>query len=246
LGEKAFGAKMVCVCNKNADLSACSQVCIGNLWLFEGLETEEITRLVEKAYRKQYEPGQAVFIQGDRAKSLFLIKKGRIRLARTMDNGTEITLDIRKAGDFLGEYLLNDLEKDYFFPVSAWCLEEVITCGFTRPVFEEMVLEYPAIGLKVIKNMAGRIASLTDRLEAMAQLHLEEKIYGVLLNVAREHGRKQEGQYVMEIPLTHEDLGFLVGAHRVSVTRTMKKLKQAGLVSSRGKLLIIHGEELGH
>jgi CRP/FNR family transcriptional regulator len=160
-----------------------------------------------------------------------------------MDNGAEITLDIRKPGDFLGEYLLNDLDQAYYYPVSAWCLEEVVTCGFTRPIFEELVLAYPAIGLKVIKNMAGRIASLSDRLEAMAQLHLDEKIYGVLLNVAREHGQKEEGRYVLEIPLTHEDLGFLVGAHRVSVTRTMKRLKESGRIKRSGKSLIIHGED---
>jgi CRP/FNR family transcriptional regulator len=202
--------------------------------------------LADKALRARYQPGQTIFIQGDRARTLFLIKSGRIRLARAMDNGAEITVDIRKAGDFLGEYLLNDLDQDYYYPVSAWCLDQVVTCGFTRPAFEELVLAHPAIGLKVIKNMAGRIASLSDRLEAMAQLHLEEKVYGVLLNVAREHGRPQEGGYVLEIPLTHEDLGFLVGAHRVSVTRTMKRLKEAGRIARIGKSLIIGGEGLAH
>ncbi|MDR2422485.1 MAG: Crp/Fnr family transcriptional regulator [Deltaproteobacteria bacterium] len=235
---------MSCPCDRlKAGQADWSNACVGNLWLFEGLSLEELKALADKAHRARFQSGQAVFTQGDRARSLFLIKSGRIRLTRVMDNGAEITLDIRKAGDFLGEYLLNDLGQDYDYPVSAWCLEPVVTCGFSRPVFEELVLAYPAIGLKVIKNMAGRIASLTDRLEAMAQLHLEEKIYGVLLNVAREHGQKQEDRYILEIPLTHEDLGFLVGAHRVSVTRTMKRLVESGRVAKIGKSLVIRGEE---
>jgi CRP/FNR family transcriptional regulator len=234
---------MKCPCNAQPGSGDWSQVCIGHLWLFSGLDEPEFKELAGKVQRRRLAAGQAVFLQGDPARSLFLIKKGRIRLSRTLKSGAEITLDIRKSGDFLGEYLLSDLESDYFYPVSAWCLEEVITCGFSRPDFEEIVLTCPAAGLKVIRNMAGRIASLTDRLEAMAQLHLEERIYGVLLNVAREHGRKQEGSYILEIPLTHEDLGFLVGAHRVSVTRSMKRLRAAGLVAGRGKLLIIQDEE---
>ncbi|MDR1607068.1 MAG: Crp/Fnr family transcriptional regulator [Deltaproteobacteria bacterium] len=234
---------MNCPCDKNAGQADWSPICVGHLWLFQDLEPTEIMALAEKAHRAQYQPGQSVFMQGDRARSLFLIKSGRIRLTRALDSGAEITLDIRKAGDFLGEYLLNDLNHDYYYPVSAWCLDQVTTCGFSRPVFEELVLARPAIGLKVIKNMAGRIASLTDRLEAMAQLHLEEKIYGVLLSVAREHGRKQEGGYILEIPLTHEDLGFLVGAHRVSVTRTMKRLKESGRVDRSGKWLVILGAD---
>ncbi|MDR2140742.1 MAG: Crp/Fnr family transcriptional regulator [Deltaproteobacteria bacterium] len=234
---------MGCPCDLKADKPDWSQVCVGNLWLFENLTPEELGALATKAHRAIYQPGQAVFTQGQRARGLFLIKSGRIRLTRAMDNGAEITLDIRAAGDFLGEYILNDLERDYYYPVSAWCLERVVTCGFSRPNFEELVLAYPAIGLKVIRNLAGRIGSLTDRLEAMAQLHLEEKIYGVLLSVAREHGRKQEGRYILEIPLTHEDLGFLVGAHRVSVTRTMKRLRESGRIARSGKWLVIHGED---
>jgi CRP/FNR family transcriptional regulator len=103
-----------------------------------------------------------------------------------------------------------------------------------------MILEVPALALKIIKNMAGRIANLTERIGAMSQTHLEEKIHAVLLNVAREHGQERyQGYYTLDFQLTHEDLGFLVGAHRVSVTRSLKKLKKSGRISSEGKLLVI-------
>jgi CRP/FNR family transcriptional regulator len=44
------------------------------------------------------------------------------------------------------------------------------------------------------------------------------------------------------MPLTHEDLGFLVGAHRVSVTRIMKRLKETGKVTHDGKTLVVQDE----
>jgi CRP/FNR family transcriptional regulator len=236
---------MSCPCNKND--SGCrewSSVCIGELWLFEGLARSELEAVAARAKRAKYASGEAVFTQGDQAESIFLIKSGRIRISRTMDSGTEVILDIRKPGDYLGEYILNDLESEYHYPVSAWCMEDVTTCGFTRSVFEELVLKHPPIGLKVIRNMAGRIARLTERLDAMSQTHLEEKLYGVLLNVAREHGTKRkDGCYVLEMPLTHEDIGFLIGAHRVSVTRIMKRLKETGRISQNGRFLVIIGDE---
>ena len=40
-------------------------------------------------------------------------------------------------------------------------------------------------------------------------------------------------------PLTHEDLSFLTGAHRVSITRAMKALKDAGKIILRDKQLIL-------
>ena len=231
----------LCPCEKNkSSYAGWSPICIGELWIFEGLGREELQALAAKAVRARYKAGSAVFSQGDRAQSIFLIKSGRIRISRTMENGAEVILDIRKPGDCLGEYILNDLEDEYFYPVSAWCMEDVQTCGFIRQTFEELVLAYPSIGLRVIRNMAGRIANLTERLDAMSQTHLEEKLYGVLLNVAREHGAREEGGgYQIEMPLTHEDLGFLIGAHRVSVTRGMKRLKECGKVCQNGRFLVV-------
>lgn len=232
---------MACPCEKNKKPGASwSNICIGELWLFEGLAIDDLKALASKAIRAVYQAGQTVFVQGERAQSIFLIKSGHIRLSRTMQNGTEVILDIRKPGDCLGEYILNDLEDEYHYPVSAWCMEDVVICGFTRSVFEELVLTHPSIGLKIIRNMAGRITHLTERLDAMSQSHLEEKLFGVLLNVAREHGfADATGGYRLEMPLTHEDIGFLIGAHRVSVTRIMKRLKETGRISQAGRFLII-------
>lgn len=34
---------------------------------------------------------------------MFLIKGGRVKLTKVLEDGNELTLDIRKAGDFVGE-----------------------------------------------------------------------------------------------------------------------------------------------
>ncbi len=47
--------------------------------------------------------GQTLFLQGDSADEVFLIKGGRIKLIKVLEDGTELMLDIRKAGDFVGE-----------------------------------------------------------------------------------------------------------------------------------------------
>lgn len=237
---------MTCLCAQSAPPRAAEPTpCLGQLWLFDGLAPAELEALMIKAHRRRHEAGQAVFRQGERARDIYLIKSGRLRLSRTLRQGGEIVLDIRKPGDYLGEYLLNDLENEYRYPFSAWCLDEVFTCGFSRSAFEGLVLEHPALGLKVIKNLAGRLAALTGRLEAMSQTSLEKKLLGVLANVALEHGRKQPGGfYRLEMPLTHEDLGFLVGAHRVSVTRAIKRLQAAGRLAKKGRCFLIGGADM--
>jgi CRP/FNR family transcriptional regulator len=213
-----------------------SSICIGQLWIFENLKPEELLAITRGAQRRLYKKGQSIFAQGDKADQMFLLKAGRVKLSKITAAGEEITLDIRKAGDFLGETLLTE---DIDYPLSAICLEETLTCGFTKSGFEKMVLEHANIGLQVIKNLSRRIASLTSRVGSLSLTSLEDRLYNVLTNVAKEHGVKSQQGYSIQFPLTHEELSFLVGVHRVSITRALKLLKESGKIKQEGRTLIL-------
>lgn len=228
---------MSCLCKDIAgDDIELSPTCIGNLWIFENLAPEDIQSLSKKALRKKMKKGETVFMQGDSADEMFLIKGGRIKLTKVLENGTELMLDLRKAGDFVGENMFSE-EGEY--PVSAVCLEDTLTCGFTRSQFEDLVLKHPAVGLQVIKTLSERISWLTTRVGNLAVTNIEDRLYRVLSNVAKEHGAKGPKGVVIQFPLTHEDLSFLTGAHRVTVTRAMKALKEAGKIILEDRLLIL-------
>ena len=125
------------------------------------------------------------------------------------------------------------------YPVSAVCLEDTLTCGFTRSQFEELVLQHPTVGLQVIKTLSQRISWLTKRVGNLAVANIEDRLYRVLCNVAKEHGAQSPQGVVIQFPLTHEDLGFLTGAHRVTITRAIKALKKSGKIILENRRLIL-------
>jgi CRP/FNR family transcriptional regulator len=213
-----------------------ADVCLGQLWLFSSLDSIEMQALIAAARRRSLAAGSYVFLQGEPARLLFVIKAGRIKLTKTDAEGNEILVDIRKAGDFLGETFLAE---DADYPLTAACVEDSLLCGITREQFEALVTENPAIGLQVMRAMSERIAHLTSRVGDLASTHLEERLYAVLTTVAREHGTRTESGLVIEFPLTHEELSFLVGAHRVSVTKALKSLGAAGKVVREGGRLVL-------
>lgn len=228
---------MACQCEQIAGGEIeLSPICIGHLWIFQNLDTEEIEALSREAFRKKSVKGQALFLQGDPTHEMFLIKGGRVKLSKVLEDGTELTLDIRKAGNFVGE---NMFSEEGQYPVSAYCLEDTLTCGFNRNQFEEIVLKYPKVGLQVIKNLSERISWLTSRVGSLAVTNIEDRLYRVLSSVAKEHGTKSPKGVLIQFPLTHEDLSFLTGAHRVSITRAMKALKKAGKIILEDRRLIL-------
>ena len=228
---------MTCLCEQIAgrDIEL-SPTCIGHLWIFQNLGAEEVEALSREALRRKSKTGQTLFSQGDPADGMFLIKGGRVKLSKVLEDGTELTLDIRKAGEFVGENMFSD---EGHYPVSAYCLEDTLTCGFSRSQFEQLVLEHPKVGLQIIKNLSERISWLTRRVGSLAVTNIEDRLYRVLTSVAKEHGTMSPQGTVIQFPLTHEDLGFLTGAHRVSITRAMKALKAAGKIIHKDKRLIL-------
>ena len=228
---------MSCMCEQIAgDSIELAPVCLGNHWMFQDLEPRDIKALSHEALRRKSVKGDSLFLQGDAADDMFLIKGGRVKLSKVLEDGTELMLDIRKAGDLVGE---NVFSEEGVYPVTAVCLEDTLTCGFSRKQFEELVLQHPNVGLQIIKTLSGRISSLTDRVGSLAVANIEDRLYRVLANVAREHGTQSPKGVEIQFPLTHEDLGFLTGAHRVSITRAMKALKEAGKIILEGRRLIL-------
>ncbi len=213
--------------------------CIGSVWIFEDLSPEERQALAASAIRKVYREGEVIFSQGEKADQMFLIKAGRVKLSKLTREGGEIIFDLRKGGDFIGENILHE-EIDY--PLSAACLTDTLTCGFTKKIFEKLVLDYPSIGLQVIKNLSKRMTVLSDRVESIALTTIAEKLYRSLLLVASEYGKKESKGFVIDLPFTHEELSFLVGVHRVSITRAMKELRRAGRIIQDKKKITLIGE----
>ena len=228
---------MQCTCEKlGADFHELAPVCIGHLWLFRDLPPSTLMAMSKQAVRYRKHRGEQIFMEGEPADTMFLIKGGRIKLNKLSESGNELILGYRKPGDFIGENILTDTET---YPCSAWCQEETLICGFSKEQFNSLILEHPQIGLQIIKNMSERISWLSDQVGSLTVTNIEERLLRVLHNLAREQGQKHARGYILDFAITHEELSFLIGAHRVSVTRALNALKQNGKVIAEGKSLIV-------
>lgn len=224
-----------CICN-NLHGPGLHPRCFGQFWLFEGASAEALGAIAGQFLRRQLAAGEDLFRQGEPAESMYLIKKGLVKIWRTSPEGRVATLAIRKAGDFLGETVLIETSE---YPVTATCLEPTMTCGIDRKNFEALVTQYPPMALAVIRNLSRQIENLSGNLDALAEPTLEDRLYKLLANLAQEVGSRVAGGWTIAHALTHEEMAFLVGAHRVSVTRALGKLRSAGRVRMSGKRLFV-------
>lgn len=210
--------------------------CFEQIWLFDGAPQDALCVVADELVRKKLAPGEDLFHQGQNADSIYLIKMGAVKLTKINADGRIITLDIRKAGDLIGE---SALLEEAFYPVGATCLETTLTCGIDKKAFEALVKNHPEIGLVIVRNLSRRIQQLSGKVGALSEPNLEERLYKVLVNVALEVGARASGGWMIAFPLTHEEISFLVGAHRVSVTRALARLRDTGKIRMSGRQLFV-------
>jgi CRP/FNR family cyclic AMP-dependent transcriptional regulator len=107
--------------------------------LFEGLSKRELTELARRTEDMELDPGTVLCREGEIGQEFFVI-------------GT------RGAGDFIGEIaLLEDIERTA--TVTAKTPLHVLV--LTRPAFQHLVNEHPAVESKVMRTLARRLAALS-------------------------------------------------------------------------------------
>jgi CRP-like cAMP-binding protein len=117
--------------------------------LFQGLRVEDLRALGARTEVREL-PADALLIkQGEPADSLLAILRGKVKVYLIDANGQEFVVDIRGAGGYVGEMMLDDK------PRSAWVktVEPSAFAVIPRNEFKSLLLANPEVALQIIKNL---------------------------------------------------------------------------------------------
>src|SRR3979490_2714321 len=84
---------------------------LGRVPVFSTLELADLERIAELAVPRQFEPGQAVFREGDQSDTCYIVREGHARAIRSHGDGRTITLATFGPGDIFGELAMFEDER---------------------------------------------------------------------------------------------------------------------------------------
>ena len=109
---------------------------------------------------------------------------------------------------------------------------------------------WPQLGLELFNRGTRRAHALAVALAIAHHQRVNDRLLLTLWHLAERWGRVTPDGIVVPLPLSHQRLADLVGAHRPAVTSAMGALSREGSVSRReDRTWILHGsppEELRH
>jgi CRP/FNR family cyclic AMP-dependent transcriptional regulator len=102
---------------------------------------------------------------------------------------------------------------------------------------------YPSIGAELFSRGIRRAHALAVALAISHHPRVDERLCLTLWHLAERWGRVTSDGIVVELPLSHQRLAGLVGAHRPSVTTAMGELARDGAITRReDRQWIVHGD----
>ena len=101
---------------------------------------------------------------------------------------------------------------------------------------------WPQLGLEQFSRGTRRAHGLAVALAISHHPRVDDRLLLTLWHIAERWGRVRPDGIAIPLPLSHERLAVLVGAHRPAVTTAMGELVRSGALS-RGddRLWVLHG-----
>lgn len=190
---------------------------------------------LSQAQARRYNAKEFVFTEGDLATHVYRVESGTIALLRLLPDGRRQILGFVYPGDFIGL----GMQGEYI--MSAQALGPSRIRAMPLPTLNRLAASDPVLCFTLYQFIAEDLAATRELLVTTGHRSACERIAAFLVTLARRTGVDGELASVVNLPMTRSDIADFLGLTIETVSRTLTKMKNNGLIdlpqSSRVMLL---------
>jgi CRP-like cAMP-binding protein len=187
--------------------------------------------------------GNIIINQGDMVDRIYLINKGKLKITLLTESGEEKLFWYAYPQTIFGEV-------PFFckLPCNGTIIaeEDSEISSHDYESFFKILYKNPKVTEFFLTTMAKKIQILTGQVKDISCSSPYTRINKLLYSLTRQFGKSTKKGIELNLTITHKEIAFITGLHRVTVTNVMNKLKKEGIIDipKRGKLIIIDFNKL--
>jgi len=188
--------------------------------------------------QKEYPAKSIIIKEGDPSTELYYIVEGSVTVIVEDVKGKEIILAYLNPGDFFGEIgLFDDQHKRSAF-VRAKTKCEIAKVSYEH--LKSLQSIFPAILFNIASQLAIRLRKTSRKVSDLAFTDVQGRVARTLLELCKEPDAMTHPDG-MQIKITRQELGRIVGCSREMVGRVLKSLEENHLITASGKTIVVFG-----
>ena len=198
---------------------------IGRHYLFKELAPELLTRVIALTVSRAVQAGETVFLKGDPGDALYAIAEGAVRIGVTHEGGREIILNVLEPGDVFGEIALIDgLSRS----ADAVALTPTRLIVLRRRDFMPLMEREPKVAIHLLELLCERVRWVSELVEDNAFLDVPARLAKRLVGLATAYGRQTPEGIVIDLKVSQQTLGQLLGTSRETVNKILQGWSKQG------------------
>ena len=189
------------------------------------------------AHKRKYPRGSTIIYAGEESDSIYYITKGSVTVLIEDDTGREIIIAYLNEGDFFGEMaMFGEGTRSAWVKAKMEC--EVAELGYQK--FSELSQKDAGMLYELATQLADRLGKTTQKVCDLAFLDVTGRVAHTLLDLCKEPDAITHPDG-MQIKITRQEIARIVSCSREMVGRVLKTLEDQGLVSVKGKIMVLLG-----
>jgi CRP-like cAMP-binding protein len=200
------------------------------------LPADELEILTAHTTEQVYKKGEIIFREGAYPAGIFFIKEGKAKKYKLDKDGKEQIIYVANKGELIGYHAI--LAEDRY-PDSGAVLEESVVAFIPREDFLETLEHSDVLNRRLLKTLSHEFAVLANSLSLFTQKSVRERLALQLIVLREKYKVNFEPGMPVAINMGRDDLASLVGTARENVVRVLSEFKEAGIVETKGRKIIV-------
>lgn len=188
---------------------------------------ETFSPLAENRIVRRYSPGQVIYLQGTPAHEFYYLVRGTAKSYISSPNGGERILTFHHSGDLMGEASFFD---ECPRVSSSVAVTDCDVISVSPEHLDHIFKTHPDLALPMLRYLAKTVRLLSNHVDEATFLPANQRLARYLLSEAAEG---------IPFPCTHEELGFAIGASRVTVSRLLSDYTRRKIVRTGYRSLTV-------
>lgn len=207
---------------------------------FASLSRPVLDELAAAGRISKVSKGETLFFEGDDCDRLYVVISGAVKIAKTLESGKELIVDILGPGEAVGEVALLDE-----LPCPATATAHVASELLMLPGSEyyRLLNQYPELARAIIRDLAARLRNMSRRIKDISGGNVEYRLAHLLLTLGDRIGRPEDGRLRIPMALSRQEMADMVGTTIETAIRIMSRWNKEHLVETLKDGFILHDIE---
>jgi len=179
--------------------------------------------------------GATLFMEGQACRGIYILCKGRVKSSASSKEGKTLILNVAKPGEVLG---LNATISGFPHETIAETGQPCQLNFVKRDDFLRFLKEHGVACMHAAKQVSHECQQAYRQIRSFTMNSAPERMARLMLDWSCDNSGTVT-THGIKVPLTHDEIGQIIGMSRVTVTHTLANFRQQRIAKIHGSTLVI-------